>query len=104
MVLIVADDVGYGDLGAYGNEVVRTPRLDTLAQQGIRFTQAYVSAPLCATSRAGLLTGRDHNRYGYKDPGTYLQDKKYREGPYCINRERIAEEWITKYASSVPSL
>jgi arylsulfatase A-like enzyme len=74
IVLILADDVGYGDLGAYGNDVVRTPHLDRLAAEGIRFTQAYVSAPLCAPSRAALLTGRDHNRYGYDDPGTYASE------------------------------
>ncbi len=74
MLLIVADDLGYGDLGVYGSPFVRTPHLDALAAQGIRFTQAYVSAPLCAPSRAALLTGRDHNRYGYDDPGTYLSE------------------------------
>jgi arylsulfatase A-like enzyme len=76
IVLIVADDLGYGDLGAYGNELVRTPNLDALAREGIRFSQGYVSAPMCAPSRAGLLTGRDHNRYGYDDPGTYLSEMK----------------------------
>ena len=65
VVLIVGDDVGAGDLGAYGARDVATPHLDRLAREGVRFEQAYASAPLCAPTRAGLLTGRDQNRYGY---------------------------------------
>ncbi len=57
-IIILADDLGYGDLGSYGHPTIRTPHLDTLAQQGIRFTQFYVAANVCSPSRAGLLTGR----------------------------------------------
>jgi arylsulfatase A-like enzyme len=73
IVLIVADDLGYGDLGVYGSAEIRTPNIDTLAARGVRFTQAYVTTPLCAPSRAALLTGRDPNRYGYTAAtGIYL--------------------------------
>lgn len=58
VVIILADDLGYGDLGIYGHPVVKTPNIDKLAQEGVRFTQYYAPAPLCSPSRAGLLTGR----------------------------------------------
>jgi len=58
VVLILADDLGWGDLGSYGNRTIRTPNLDRLAAEGARFTSFYTSAPICAPSRAGLLTGR----------------------------------------------
>lgn len=57
IVLIVADDLGYGELGSYGQEKIRTPRLDRLAAEGIRFTQHYSGSPVCAPSRSVLLTG-----------------------------------------------
>ncbi|NAS10540.1 sulfatase [Poritiphilus flavus] len=57
IVLIVADDMGWYDLGCYGNEFIETPNLDSLAAQGMRFTDGYAAAPLCSPSRASLLTG-----------------------------------------------
>ncbi|MGP3970484.1 arylsulfatase [Streptomyces sp. 6N223] len=57
VVLIAADDLGYGELGAYGQRLIRTPRLDELAAEGMRFTQAYSAAAVCAPSRGSLLTG-----------------------------------------------
>ncbi|MFO1375783.1 MAG: sulfatase [Steroidobacteraceae bacterium] len=64
IVLIVADDLGPGDLGAYGGRRIRTPNIDELAADGIRFTQAYASANVCSPSRAGLMTGRYAIRSG----------------------------------------
>jgi uncharacterized sulfatase len=58
IVLIVVDDLGYGDLGCYGNDVVATPNLDRLAEVGARLTNFLASAPLCSPSRAGMLSGR----------------------------------------------
>lgn len=66
ILLIVADDMGYGDLGCYGSTQIQTPNLDRLATHGIRFTDAYVSASVCAPSRAGLLTGRYQERFGFE--------------------------------------
>lgn len=57
IVLVLADDLGYGQLGAYGQRLIRTPVLDELAAGGLRFTQAYSAGPVCAPSRASLLTG-----------------------------------------------
>jgi len=68
LVIILADDLGYGDLGAYGNTLIRTPSLDDLAKAGARFTSFYASAPICSPSRAGLLTGRYPIRSGITLP------------------------------------
>jgi arylsulfatase A len=64
VLVILCDDLGHGDLGCYGHPVIRTPNLDKLARQGIRFTQCYAAAPVCSPSRAGLLTGRTPSRSG----------------------------------------
>lgn len=71
MVLIIADDLGYGDLSCYGGAAAaRTPHLDALAGSGILFTDAYASAPVCGPSRAGLITGRYQNRFGFEFNGS----------------------------------
>lgn len=57
VILIFADDMGYGDLGCYGNPVIQTPHLDLLAQAGVRYTQFYVTSPVCSPSRSSLLSG-----------------------------------------------
>ena len=67
VVLIVADDLGYGELGCYGGRDVPTPHLDAIARQGVRFTNGYVTAPFCAASRAALLTGRYQTRFGFEN-------------------------------------
>jgi arylsulfatase A-like enzyme len=58
IVLIVTDDLGYGDLGCYGQQIIRTPRLDALAAQGLRFTDFYAGCTVCAPSRSVLMTGQ----------------------------------------------
>ena len=57
IIFIMADDLGYGDLGSYGQKVIKTPHLDRLAQEGMRFTNVYSGAPVCAPSRSVLMTG-----------------------------------------------
>lgn len=64
IIIILADDLGYGDLGCYGHPTIRTPNIDRMASQGMRFTQFYVGANICSPSRAALLTGRLPIRYG----------------------------------------
>lgn len=66
-LVILCDDLGYGDLSCYGNPTIKTPNLDRLASQGIRLTDCYSSAPVCSSSRAGLLTGRTPSRIGVYD-------------------------------------
>ncbi|MCF7817083.1 MAG: sulfatase-like hydrolase/transferase [Kiritimatiellales bacterium] len=65
ILLIVADDLGYGDLGIQGCKEFATPNIDSIARNGMRFSNAYVSCPVCAPSRAGLLTGRYQDRFGF---------------------------------------
>ena len=64
IVIIYADDLGYGDLGCYGHPTIRTPNLDRMAAEGMRFTQFYSAAEVCTPSRAALLTGRYPIRSG----------------------------------------
>jgi arylsulfatase A len=71
-VVIFADDLGYGDLGAFGHPVFRTPNLDRLAAEGQRWTQFYVAASVCTPSRAALLTGRYPIRSGMAGPRRVL--------------------------------
>ena len=64
IVIITADDLGWGDLGSYGHPNIRTPHLDRMAAEGQRWTSFYSQAPVCTPSRAALLTGRIHLRSG----------------------------------------
>ncbi len=64
-VIIIADDLGYGDLGYTGSTEIKTPHIDALAKSGVIFEQGYVSAPVCGPSRAGLMTGRNQVNFGF---------------------------------------
>jgi arylsulfatase A-like enzyme len=66
VLVIVADDLGYADIGVHGGRDVPTPHIDALAASGIRCTSGYVSAPYCSPSRAGLLTGRYQTHFGHE--------------------------------------
>ncbi len=64
VVLILADDLGYGDLGCYGQKLIKTPLIDRLAAEGMKFTNAYAGATVCAPSRCSLMTGK-HNGHAF---------------------------------------
>ncbi len=66
ILVIVADDLGFADLGVHGGKAVPTPNIDALAASGIRCTNGYVSAPYCSPTRAGFLTGRYQTRFGHE--------------------------------------
>ncbi len=67
IVLFFADDAGYADFGFHGSKEIKTPNLDKLAAAGVRFTQGYVSDPTCGPSRAGIMTGRYQQRFGFEE-------------------------------------
>lgn len=64
LVFMLSDDMGYGDLGCYGSRDIRTPHLDRLAAEGVRFSDCYSNGPVCTPTRAGFLTGRYQQRFG----------------------------------------
>jgi arylsulfatase A-like enzyme len=64
IIYIYADDLGYGELGSYGQTKIKTPNLDRMAKEGMRFTQHYSGAPVCAPSRSILMTGK-HSGHSY---------------------------------------
>src|SRR4051794_22674531 len=63
ILFVLIDDMGYGDLSCYGNQLVQTPNIDRLASEGVRFTQFYVNAPICSPSRVAFTTGQYPNRW-----------------------------------------
>lgn len=67
VVVLIADDLGYGETGCQGNPDIPTPHIDAIAAAGVRFTSGYVTAAFCSASRAGLLAGRYQNRFGYEN-------------------------------------
>lgn len=66
VVVVIADDMGWGDVGVHGATDVPTPNLDAIAAEGVRFANGYVSGPQCSPARAGLLTGRYQERFGHE--------------------------------------
>lgn len=77
IIIILADDLGYNDVGYMGCEENPTPNIDEIAKNGVRFTNGYTTCPVCGPSRAGLLTGRYQNRFGFEDnPGPFRRTKE----------------------------
>src|SRR6516225_4825738 len=82
IVLIVLDDLGYGDFGCYGCTDIRTPHIDRLARLGVRLTDFYANGPVCTPTRAALMTGRYQQRVGLewaispgqKEPGLPVEE------------------------------
>jgi len=78
IILIVADDLGYGDLGCYGNKVIKTPNIDALAKGGLKFTDFHSNGPMCSPTRAAILTGRYQQRCGIE--GVLSSKSNYNTG------------------------
>lgn len=93
-VVMVADDLGFGDLGCYGNREIRTPRIDEMARGGTLFTHFYVSSPTCSPSRVSLMTGCYPQRFGIRFP--FLGSK--------ANRRRGMPDYLTADAPSLPRI
>jgi arylsulfatase A len=80
IVFILADDLGYGDVGCYGNTVTRTPHIDTLAGNGLRFTDFHSAGPMCTPTRAATLTGLYQQRFGMMFDGAISGKTQYHTG------------------------
>lgn len=89
IIFILADDLGYGDLGCYGQQIIETPHLDALAAGGMRFTQHYSGSPVCAPSRCVLLTGK-HTGHAYIRGNDEWGDR----GPVWDYRAMIADSTL----------
>ena len=81
IIVILVDDMGYADVGFHGCKDIPTPNIDALARQGVQFTSGYVSSPMCSPCRAGLLTGRYQQRFGYEfnicgSPKQIIEEKR----------------------------
>ena len=72
VVVVLVDDFGWGDPSCYGNPITKTPNMDRLAAEGVRFTQGYVAAPICSPSRCGIITGQFPGRWRIT---SYLQTR-----------------------------
>ena len=82
VVIILADDMGHGDVSLYGNELIETKAIDSIGRAGVKFTAGYSSAPLCSPSRAGLVTGRYQQRFGFEQQvssGAYPERREVRQ-------------------------
>ena len=115
IILIIVDDLGYSDLGSYGNKNIHTPNIDGLGTKGTRFTQAYVTSPICAPSRMGIITGRYQQRFGAefmlydkfapqvkkKITHHFLSLKKKPEGIATLKPDFLLNR--SQYATDIPS-
>ncbi|MBK7433033.1 MAG: sulfatase-like hydrolase/transferase [Chitinophagaceae bacterium] len=115
IILIIADDLGYSDLASYGNKEIRTPNIDGLGKKGVRFTEAYVTSPICAPSRMAILTGRYQQRFGAEfmpydhfDPSVkknitrqFLSTEKKSEGVAALRPDFFLSR--SSYATDLPA-
>ena len=87
ILVVLADDLGYGDLACYGGDDLRTPRIDSFAAKGMRLTDCYAASANCSPSRAGLMTGRTPFRVGVFDwiPA---------HSPMHVKRSEITDYWL----------
>ena len=101
IILFLIDDLGYGDLGCYGNSMVSTPNIDRLATEGIRFTDFHSNGPMCTPTRAALLTGLYQNRFGEKFEGPLSGKTQYHEG---LPQEAVTMPEMLKKAGYVTGM
>jgi arylsulfatase A-like enzyme len=87
ILLLLADDLGYGELGCYGQEVIRTPNIDRLAGEGMRFTQFYAGSAVCAPSRAVLMTGKQVGRLNIRGNYGLIADQVW--GRVALKKENM---------------
>lgn len=92
IIFILVDDLGYADLGCYGDPAAVTSNIDRLARDGVKFTQYYASSPVCSPSRCGILTGQYPTKWGIL---SYISNRKH-------NEDRGMRSWLDPRAPSLP--
>lgn len=101
IVFILGDDWGWGDLGCYGNPGIKTPNLDKLASQGLRFTQFYVNSPVCSPTRTGIMTGQFPSRHRVFGHFSNSQENKRRNMPGWLDPKVVTLPRLLKTAGYV---
>lgn len=99
VILLLADDLGYGDLGCFGQKLIKTPNIDRLAAEGMRFTQAYAGATVCAPSRCSLMTGK-HNGHARVRGNREIKP----EGQVPMPADTVTVAHLFKYAGYATGL
>ena len=102
IILLTVDDLGMADCSLYGEGTIETPNIDKLGSQGIIFDNAYVTSPVCAPSRASIITGRYNQRFGFEFTmhERYLKNRfEYLGFKYFSD----SDPWLVKWASEVPN-
>jgi len=100
IILIMADDLGYGDISCYGSKIISTPNIDTLAEGGMKFTDYHSNCPVCSPTRAALLTGRYQQRAGIE--GVIYAKGPTRQTGLALEETTFAEVLKTRgYATGI---
>ncbi|MGE5198721.1 MAG: sulfatase-like hydrolase/transferase, partial [Rhodospirillaceae bacterium] len=103
VVLLIGDDMRWDAIGAAGNPVVRTPRIDELAREGVRFEQARVTTSICMVSRATLMTGQYMSRHGIREFGRPLAPDAFANSfPGLLRRAGYWTGYVGKYGIGAP--
>lgn len=95
VIFILADDLGYGDVGVYGQKLIQTPNIDQLAKEGVRFTDFYAGAPVCSPSRCSLLTGLNSGHATIRGNNTITGGIAGKKGKQTVSRTNISKQDYT---------
>jgi arylsulfatase A-like enzyme len=101
IILVMADDPGWKELGSYGQKKIRTPHLDRMAAEGMRFTQFYTGAPVCAPARCNLMTGK-HGGHAYIRNNGEMKEHQYELKGSCYEGG-VREPFIVRWLGKVPA-
>ena len=95
IVLLLADDLGYGELGSYGQTVIKTPNLDELAEKSMIFTNFYAGSPVCSPSRAVLLTGKSSSHVSIRGNAAFVKASLW---------EHWKQQWVWQSSTTSPMM